>query len=106
MGSLYLAHKNGEKQLELRTHESSDTYLLTVDYASTAPCNNLRYRFDKENMSATSSDSKYRSSCIMYWHKMGNISRKEGITGRRIRDHTCIVSEAPELRAQEYHGKY
>lgn len=102
MGSLCLAHKNGEKQLELRTNESSDTYLL----ASTAPCNNLRYRFHKENMSATSSDSKYRSSCMMYLHKMGNISRKEEITGRRIRDHICTVSEAPELRAQEYHGKY
>lgn len=75
MGILYLAHKNGEKQLELETYESSDTYSFTLEDASTAQCKNLRYRFDKENRSAMSSDSKYRSGCIMYGHKMDNISR-------------------------------
>lgn len=76
MGSLYLAHKNGEKQLELKTHESRGTYPLTLEGASTTPCNDLRYRSDIENRSATSRDSKYRSCCIMYRHKIGSISRK------------------------------
>jgi hypothetical protein len=95
MGSLYLAHTNGEKQLELRTYESRGTYFLTLEDASTSSRNDLRYWCDKENGSAMSSDSKHRLGCVMYRHKMGNISRK-GELLTPISAPYCTVSEAQE----------